>query len=173
MTSSLPIRPETQAITATERPTWTGRFRSRAESSFPPEKLLPDRQPSYVASWIYVFGALTLGASASCCSRARCSASRALLVARLSRRPVRELPASVEHRALLLLHGHPPVGQVLHGSLARSPPGDVGHRCPRLYGLDRHGVHRVPLPAELLFRVDQHFGKDGINATAPERSGTS
>ncbi len=28
----------------------------------PPERLLPDRQPSYVASWIYVFGALTIGA---------------------------------------------------------------------------------------------------------------
>jgi hypothetical protein len=48
--------------TAADRPTWTGRFRSRAEKSFPPEKLLPDRQPAYVASWIYVFGALTLGA---------------------------------------------------------------------------------------------------------------
>jgi ubiquinol-cytochrome c reductase cytochrome b subunit len=30
--------------------------------ALPPEKLLPDEQPSYVASWIYVFGALTLAA---------------------------------------------------------------------------------------------------------------
>ncbi len=44
------------------RPTWTGRLRRRAVATLPPEKLLPDSQPSYVASWIYVFGALTLGA---------------------------------------------------------------------------------------------------------------
>jgi len=28
----------------------------------PPEKLLPDRQPAYVASWIYVFGVATIAA---------------------------------------------------------------------------------------------------------------
>jgi Cytochrome b(N-terminal)/b6/petB len=39
---------------------WTSRLRGAAEKSFPPQKLLPDRQPSYVASWIYVFGVLTL-----------------------------------------------------------------------------------------------------------------
>jgi quinol-cytochrome oxidoreductase complex cytochrome b subunit len=42
--------------------TWTGRLRSRALRSFPPDDLLPDRQPIYVASWIYVFGVLTLAA---------------------------------------------------------------------------------------------------------------
>jgi len=62
MTSDPARQPAAQAAAATERPTWTGRFRTRAERSFPPEKLLPDRQPTYVASWIYVFGALTLGA---------------------------------------------------------------------------------------------------------------
>jgi len=45
-----------------DRPTWTGRFRGRALEALPPEKLLPDSQPAYVASWIYVFGALTLAA---------------------------------------------------------------------------------------------------------------
>ena len=30
--------------------------------NFPPEELLPDRQPAYVASWIYVFGVLTVAA---------------------------------------------------------------------------------------------------------------
>lgn len=35
-------------------------MRTRATSTFPPDKLLPDRQPAYVASWIYVFGVLTL-----------------------------------------------------------------------------------------------------------------
>jgi quinol-cytochrome oxidoreductase complex cytochrome b subunit len=32
--------------------------------ALPPERLLPDRQPAYVASWIYVFGVLTLSALA-------------------------------------------------------------------------------------------------------------
>ncbi|MCU7724351.1 cytochrome b N-terminal domain-containing protein [Actinoplanes sp. KI2] len=41
---------------------WTARLRSRAVAALPPEKLLPDRQPAYVASWIYVFGVLTLAA---------------------------------------------------------------------------------------------------------------
>jgi quinol-cytochrome oxidoreductase complex cytochrome b subunit len=31
-------------------------------SGLPPEQLLPDRQPIYVASWIYVFGVLTIAA---------------------------------------------------------------------------------------------------------------
>ena len=43
-------------------PTWTGRVRGVAVDALPPERLLPDTQPAYVASWIYVFGALTIGA---------------------------------------------------------------------------------------------------------------
>jgi hypothetical protein len=31
-------------------------------AALPPEKLLPDRQPAYVASWVYVFGVLTIAA---------------------------------------------------------------------------------------------------------------
>jgi hypothetical protein len=46
----------------TERRSWTHRVRERAEHTFPPEKLLPERQPEYVASWIYVFGVATLAA---------------------------------------------------------------------------------------------------------------
>jgi len=41
---------------------WTARLRRRAVTAFPPERLLPDRQPMYVASWIYVFGVVTLAA---------------------------------------------------------------------------------------------------------------
>ncbi len=41
---------------------WTGRLRARAMRSFPPEQLLPDRQPVYVASWVYMFGVLTIAA---------------------------------------------------------------------------------------------------------------
>jgi quinol-cytochrome oxidoreductase complex cytochrome b subunit len=42
--------------------TWTGRLRGRAMQALPPEQLLPETQPAYVASWIYVFGVLTLAA---------------------------------------------------------------------------------------------------------------
>ena len=42
--------------------TWTGRLRARAMRELPPEQLLPETQPVYVASWIYVFGVLTLAA---------------------------------------------------------------------------------------------------------------
>jgi quinol-cytochrome oxidoreductase complex cytochrome b subunit len=41
---------------------WTTRLRRRVTATLPPEKLLPDTQPSYVASWIYVFGVTTLAA---------------------------------------------------------------------------------------------------------------
>jgi len=39
---------------------WTGSLRRRWVSTLPPEKLLPEVQPAYVASWIYVFGVATL-----------------------------------------------------------------------------------------------------------------
>jgi ubiquinol-cytochrome c reductase cytochrome b subunit len=41
---------------------WTTKLRRRVSAKLPPEKLLPDTQPSYVASWIYVFGVTTLAA---------------------------------------------------------------------------------------------------------------
>lgn len=41
---------------------WTTRLRTRLVKVLPPEKLLPDTQPSYVASWIYVFGVTTMAA---------------------------------------------------------------------------------------------------------------
>ncbi|HET8560932.1 MAG TPA: cytochrome b N-terminal domain-containing protein [Marmoricola sp.] len=41
---------------------WTVRTRERLSRTVPPGQLLPDRQPVYVASWIYVFGVLTVAA---------------------------------------------------------------------------------------------------------------
>src|SRR6202046_536926 len=41
---------------------WTARVRRRALSALPPGKLLPDSQPAYVASWIYVFGVASIAA---------------------------------------------------------------------------------------------------------------
>lgn len=41
---------------------WTYKLRHAWLRILPPGKLLPDRQPAYVASWIYVFGVATLAA---------------------------------------------------------------------------------------------------------------
>jgi len=45
-----------------DRSNWTVRLRTRLEHTVPPGQALPDRQPVYVSSWIYVFGVLTLAA---------------------------------------------------------------------------------------------------------------
>ncbi|HET8616769.1 MAG TPA: cytochrome b N-terminal domain-containing protein [Actinomycetales bacterium] len=57
MTSTLP-----RQATATARPpsSWTAWLRSRIVRLVPPGEALPDRQPVYVTSWIYVFGVLTI-----------------------------------------------------------------------------------------------------------------
>jgi quinol-cytochrome oxidoreductase complex cytochrome b subunit len=39
---------------------WTVKVREAAVEALPPEKLLPDGQPTYVASWIYVFGVASI-----------------------------------------------------------------------------------------------------------------
>src|SRR6266542_455041 len=41
---------------------WTVRLRERLSRTVPAGQLLPDRQPAYVRSWIYVFGVATLAA---------------------------------------------------------------------------------------------------------------
>ena len=45
---------------ASDERMWTARLRGLAVRALPPDKLLPDRQPAYVGSWIYVFGVLSL-----------------------------------------------------------------------------------------------------------------
>ncbi len=45
---------------ASESAQWTARARRAAESAFPPERLLPDRQPAYLGSWVYVFGVISV-----------------------------------------------------------------------------------------------------------------
>jgi hypothetical protein len=47
---------------APPRRSWTTRTRELAVDALPPEKLLPDGQPAYVASWIYVFGVASIAA---------------------------------------------------------------------------------------------------------------
>ena len=41
---------------------WTVKLRRKAVEELPPEKMLPDGQPTYVANWIYVFGVLSIAA---------------------------------------------------------------------------------------------------------------
>jgi ubiquinol-cytochrome c reductase cytochrome b subunit len=41
---------------------WTARLRNSWQRNLPIDKLLPDTQPAYVSSWIYVFGVLTIAA---------------------------------------------------------------------------------------------------------------
>jgi ubiquinol-cytochrome c reductase cytochrome b subunit len=43
-----------------EHGSWTVRVREAAMGVLPPEKLLPDGQPTYVASWIYIFGVASI-----------------------------------------------------------------------------------------------------------------
>jgi quinol-cytochrome oxidoreductase complex cytochrome b subunit len=60
------VHTEPPASVAEERPEdadqLTAKLRHAAVEAFPPQRLLPDRQPAYVASWIYVFGVLTISA---------------------------------------------------------------------------------------------------------------
>jgi hypothetical protein len=55
------VVPAAQANGADAR-MWTARVRRRALAALPPGKLLPDSQPAYVASWVYVFGVGSLAA---------------------------------------------------------------------------------------------------------------
>ena len=41
---------------------WTKKVRRSTLESMKPEDLLPDQQPAYVASWIYIFGVATIAA---------------------------------------------------------------------------------------------------------------
>jgi len=51
---------QTDTGTEFEPTTWTGSLRKRWLHTLPPEKMLPETQPAYVASWIYVFGMLSI-----------------------------------------------------------------------------------------------------------------
>src|SRR6201985_382946 len=52
-------------MSASAERSWTVRLRRRAVAALPPEELLPDGQPTYVASWIYVFGVLSIASLAT------------------------------------------------------------------------------------------------------------
>src|SRR5438270_3027359 len=56
--------PAAPAPAAGDETMWTARARQAVLRRLPPSKLLPDRQPAYVASWVYVFGVAALAALA-------------------------------------------------------------------------------------------------------------
>jgi ubiquinol-cytochrome c reductase cytochrome b subunit len=56
MSSVAPDPPATQAPSKS----WTVKVREAGVGALPPEKLLPDGQPTYVASWIYMFGVASI-----------------------------------------------------------------------------------------------------------------
>jgi hypothetical protein len=56
MSSVAPNPPATQA----PEKSWTVKVREAGVAALPPEKLLPDGQPTYVASWIYMFGVASI-----------------------------------------------------------------------------------------------------------------
>ena len=60
MGTAAPVSPGTQGTQGHDN--WTRALRERIERTVPAGQALPDRQPAYVASWIYVFGVLTLAA---------------------------------------------------------------------------------------------------------------
>jgi quinol-cytochrome oxidoreductase complex cytochrome b subunit len=62
MTAPTEQAPAEQPPTAQAEGNWTTALRTRITHVVPPGQALPDRQPAYVASWIYVFGVLTLAA---------------------------------------------------------------------------------------------------------------
>ncbi len=55
-------QPSTAPPTEHRSGNWTVGLRGRLQRVVPEGQALPDRQPTYVASWIYVFGVLTLAA---------------------------------------------------------------------------------------------------------------
>src|SRR5437588_4828642 len=84
---------------------------------------------------------------------------RAGVVAHLDRRSLLQQRPPLGHGALLLLHGRPPLGQVLHGRLAWPPRAHLDHRRGLLPHLDPAGIHRLPDPAEPRLAVDRRPGK--------------
>jgi ubiquinol-cytochrome c reductase cytochrome b subunit len=49
-----------QAATPAPSHSWTVKVREAGVEALPPEKVLPDGQPTYVASWIYLFGVASI-----------------------------------------------------------------------------------------------------------------
>ena len=139
---------------------WTARTRARVFGTFPPEKLLPDSQPAYVASWIYVFGVASLAAfillvvSGLVLTLGGPSWYHSSGVGHF----VNSLHFWSVQLFMLVLTVHL-FGQVLDGSLARQAAPDLDLWGPGLLLGDRHRLHRLPRAVELRVAVDRVRGQ--------------
>lgn len=59
-TTSASSPPDPASERKPEGSNWTAAIRGMVEHRFPLENLLPDRQPFYVGSWVYVFGVVAI-----------------------------------------------------------------------------------------------------------------
>ena len=136
-----------------------------AESALPPDKLLPDRQPAYVASWIYVFGVPPRRARRRHRHGLRPRPGRARLVAHDS---AGHFVNSLHLWSVEAVHGFFMVihlwGKFWMAAWRGKPRADLGHRRGRVPRLGRGVLHRLPVAAELRLPVDLHHGKDAFNA---------
>ena len=135
---------------------WTARARRWALGTFPPRKLLPDRQPAYVSSWVYVFGVASLAALGVALGAGLRSRSAA---------PTGGTPTRSGTSSTACTCGAWSCSwrcwSSTCGASSGWPPGaaagrDLDHRRGRLHRLDPGVLHRVPVPAELRLAVDRH-----------------
>ena len=133
---------------------WTGRLRRWGLRTLPPDKLLPDRQPAYVASWIYVFGVASLATLAL-------AIVSGFLIAIggpdwWHTNPVGHFFNSMHLWSVELFMAF--WSSTCGGSSGWRPggggAGHVDHGGGGVHGLDRRVLHRLPLPAELRLAVD-------------------
>ncbi len=128
--------------------------------ALPPEKLLPDEQPSYCRLVdLRVRRAVARVAGRDHRLGHDPGAEGARLVALHRRRALLQQHPPVGGRAVLLLHGHPPVGQVLDGGLARRPRARLDDRRGHVPGRDPVRADRLRLAAELRRAVDLDPGQ--------------
>ena len=167
------LRSTTVGAAGHEPTNWTTRLRARISGLVPPGEALPDRQPAYVVSWIYVFGVLTLAALVVVLVSGACSPLGGVAWWHVSALGhfVNSLHLwSVElFFAFMVIH--------LWGKFwmaawrgKRALTWVTGVRGVR--GLDRHRVHRLPVPVELRRAVDQRRGQGRAEPSASARGST-
>ena len=140
---------------------WTNQARRFATRVLPPGKSLPDRQPAYVRSWVYVFGVGSLAAFGVACVSGFALALGGPDWWRYN--PVGHFFNSLHlwsvelFMALLVIHLW---GKFWMAAWRQARP-DLDHRRGRVRGLRRGVLHRVPLAAELRLAVDLHQQRQG------------
>ena len=135
---------------------WTERVRSRAVGALPPEKLLPDRQPAYVSSWIYVFGVATIAALIVVIGSGMILGLKG--PAWWHESGVGKFFNSVHLWGVEIFFFTMVVhlwGKFFMGAWRGGRSWVWVTGAVAFPGLDRHRVHRLPLPAELRLAVDR------------------